>query len=201
MCEEKINSLDDSTGDGLLAAMRAFQQGRKSAFDNIDGEIRGPVSLRVRKMGLRGDDCQEITQRVLVKVYMYAARATFKSRSHLWAWVYTITARETYKHWKKTRPSLIGNDSLAVLHDQSTEPADNPLHIAATDEAIGNVGDCIERLDAEPRLLLLGPLAQNLTFRQAATVHGLSLGQFKHRYEKALAAVRRCMKSKGYEIE
>ena len=68
-------------------------------------------------------------------------------------------------------------------------------------EIVADVGECIERLEESQRLCLLGPLAGELTFRQAAAIHNLSLGQFKHRYEKAIAKVRDCMKSKGHKIE
>lgn len=195
------NSPGNSISSDLLSVMLVFQQGQKSVFDDIDGKIRGPVSLRIRKMGLRGNDCDDITQQVLVRIYLYAPKARFKTLSHLWAWIYTIAAREIYKHWKKKRPELISDEGLALLHNQQTDPVSNPLQIVASDEAVGDVGECVERLEEDARLHLLGPLAQELSFRQAAAIHGMTLGQFKHRYEKALAAVRKCMEAKGYDIE
>ncbi len=195
------NVVENGDPKKLLSSMRMFQQGRKSIFDSIYGEIQAPVCRRIQKMGVRGDDCEEITQQVLVRIYMYASKAKFKTISHLWAWIYTITAREIYKHWKKKRPELISKEGLAFLHDQQTDPVNNPLQLAVSDEAVKDVGECIGRLEEDARLHLLGPLAQEISFRQAAAIHGLSLGQFKHRYEKALTAVRKCMESKGHEIE
>ncbi len=68
-------------------------------------------------------------------------------------------------------------------------------------EILEDAGECIGRLEENQRLYLLGHLVGELTFRQAADIHDLSLGQFKHRYEKAIDSVRNCMKSKGHAIQ
>ena len=83
---------------------------------------------------------------------------------------------------------------------QPTAAQDDPAAVAAGSEAVADAGDCVARLAPDERLSLLGPLLHGLTFRAAAALHGLSLGQFKHRYETALERVRECMKRKGHDF-
>ena len=187
---------------GILETVRAFQAGDAEAFEAVCPQIWRGVYARACKMGLDPIEGEDIAQKVLVRIYLYAAKAEFSSKGRLWSWIYTITAREIYKDWGRKRPELISEEGLRALFaaqiDDSTE---DPAIASVAGEAVEDVGECIERLEESQRLCLTGPLAGELTFRQAAAVHGLSLGQFKHRYEKALDSVRNCMKSKGHEIQ
>ena len=182
--------------------MRAFQTGDQEAFNLICPPIWRAVYVRAGKMGLDPDESEDIAQKVLVRVYLYAPRAEFGSKGQLWSWIYTIASREIYKHWKRKRPEIVSEDVLEVLyHEQPTDPSHDPAVISAEDETLRDAGECIGRLEDAERLCLLGPLVGGLTFRQAAAVHGLSLGQLKHRYEKAMDKVRDCMRSKGHDIQ
>ncbi len=185
----------------LLEAMLAFQGGDDAVFDAIYQAVWGPVYLRASKMGLGHEESQDIAQKVLVRVYLYARKADFDSKERLWSWIYTIAVREIYKYWKHKRPEMVSEEGLELLHSQPTDPIDDPAVLTAKTEVLGDVGECIGRLGEAERLYLLGPLVQNLTFRQAAVIYRLRLGQFKHRYEKALKKVRNCMKAKGYDLE
>jgi RNA polymerase sigma factor (sigma-70 family) len=184
----------------ILEAMQAFQGGNEAAFGVLYESLWGPVCLRARKMGLSDDESVEISQKVLIRVYLYAGSATFPSELKLWSWVYTITAREVYKHWGRKTPLQLREDALLGLEAQPTSPRDDPANQAAEAEAVEAVGDCLGRLPPGERLPLVGTLVQGLSFRRAAAVHGLSLGQFKHRHETAMEKVRDCMRAKGFEI-
>ncbi|MEA3367183.1 MAG: hypothetical protein U9R68_03605 [Planctomycetota bacterium] len=131
----------------------------------------------------------------------YAGRAHFESSGRLWGWVYTIATREIYKHWKRRRPDLISDEGLEHLASLPTATAADPATSAVEAETLQDVEQCLDRLDEADRLHLLGPLVQGLTFRRAAAIHGLTLGQFKHRYGKALAKVRDCMRGKGHDLQ
>jgi RNA polymerase sigma factor (sigma-70 family) len=151
-------------------------------------------------MGLRADEAEEIAQKVLVRVFLYCSKTEFHHVAQVWAWVYTITVREVYKHWRRRRPELVSEEGLESLQRQAVTTDDDPATAATAAEALRAVDECIGRLGEAERLYLLGPLVQGLTFRQAAALHGLTLGQFKHRYEQALEAVRACMESKGHDL-
>jgi len=185
----------------LLAAMQAFQRGDRAAFGRVYEALWPAVRRRASKMALGAEESEEIAQKVLVRVYLYAAQAGFDTKEHLWAWVYTIAGREIYKHWRQRRPQAFSQEALDFLLTQPTPSGDDPANRAADAEEVRDVGECIGRLEGAERLHLLGPLLQHLTFRQAAALHSLSLGQFKHRYEKALQKVRDCMKAKGHDLE
>jgi len=187
------------SGD-LLEAMLAFQQGHRDAFDALYQAIWSPVCLRAARMGLRAEESEEITQKVLVRIFLYCAKAEFRSTAQIWSWVYTITVREVYKHWRRRRPELVSEEGLELLQRQAAAADDDPVTLATDAEVLSAVDDCIGRLGEAERLYLLGPLVQGLPFRQAAALHGLTLGQFKHRYEQALDAVRTCMESKGHGL-
>ena len=202
MGDDKASSKHSNTASiDLLEAMRAFQRGDSVVFDTIYQTVWGPVYLRANKMGLGHEESQDITQKVLVRVYLYAGRAKFDSKERLWSWVYTIAVREIYKYWKRKRPETVSEEGLKLMHSQPTNPDDDPAVLTAETEVLGDVGECIGRLDEANRIYLLGPLVQNLTFRQSAAICRLRLGQFKHRYEKALKKVRNCMKEKGHNLE
>jgi len=186
--------------EDLLAAMRAFQRGEKACFEKVYEHLWRSVYLRASKMGLSRSDSEEIAQKVLVRVYLYGPRARFDSTRQLWGWVYTITVREIYKHWRRQRPELLADELLEVLPALPGGSADDPADPAATAEELQDVGDCIGRLERAERVHLLGPLVQDLSFRQAAAIHGLTLGRFKHRYERALQKVRDCLRAKGHEL-
>ncbi len=175
--------------------------GDRAAFDVLYPTIWRRVYQRAAKMGLRGEECEDVAQKVLVRVYLYAARAEFDRKEKVWAWVYTIATREVYKHWKRKRPELVSEEGLNLLESQATGPSADPATHAVEAEVLSGVDDCIGRLIDADRLYLLGPLVQGLTFRQAAAAHGLTLGQFKHRYTRALEAVRDCMKAKGHDLQ
>ena len=152
-------------------------------------------------MGLTDEESEDLAQKVLVRVYLYAARARFERVKEVWAWVYAITAREVYKRWRGKRPSLVRQDVLARLADGPDDCRQSPLDAAATSEELADLDECIGRLGTADRLCFLGPLVARLTFRQAAAAMQMSLGQLKHRYEKALRQVRRCMEGKGHHVE
>lgn len=203
MSMDKNNSISfDGDPLGMLEAMHAFQAGDAGAFESICPQMRRAVYARACKMGLDPDQSDDIAQRVLVRVYLYAAKAEFATKGRLWSWIYTITTREIYKDWRRKRPEFISEEGLrALFASRTADPSGDPAAASVAGEVIEDVGECIGRLEETQRLCLLGPLAGDLTFRQAAAVHGLSLGQFKHRYEKAMGSVRDCMKSKGHEIQ
>jgi RNA polymerase sigma factor (sigma-70 family) len=192
----------DDTPLGMLEAIQAFQSGDGDAFESVCPQIWRAVCVRACKMGLDLEESEDIAQKVLVRVYLNASKAEFTSKGRLWSWIYTITAREIYKYWGRKRPEFVSEEALQILFaDQLADSTEDPAVVSVASEIVEDVGECIGRLEESHRLCLLGPLAGDLTFRQAADIHNLSLGQFKHRYEKALAKVRDCMKSKGHEIE
>ena len=187
--------------DELLAAVRAFQRGERGGFDRLYGRLWGPLAVRASRMGLDPHEAEEITQRTLVRVYLYAARASFQRPQQFWGWVYTIASRETYKLWRKRRPDVVCQEALEVWASAAADPSPSPAAAAASAEALADVEQCISTLEEEERMALLGVLVGGLTFRGAAKAHGLSLGQLKHRYERALRKVRDCMRAKGHDVE
>lgn len=191
----------ESRGDeGLLSRVHAFQRGDASAFDPLYAALWGPVVVRARRMGLPPDQAEEIAQKTLVRVYLYAGRGSFGHVRQLWAWVYLIATREVYKHWRKKHPEALSQDVLETLAAEGPDPSPRPPEAAEQAEAFADLKACLSGLDEAERMLLLGVLAGGLTFRQAAREHGLSLGQFKHRYEKARARLRDAMRARGHDV-
>ena len=184
-----------------MTLMQAFQGGRRESFDPLYELLWPPVVRRARRLGLDTHTAEEIAQKVLVRVYLYAGRASFGRPGQIWAWVYTIATREVYKSWRRKRPDVVSGEALEVWASTAADTSPPPSAAAASAEALEAVDQCIASLDEAGRMVLLGVLVGDLTFRQAAKAHGLTLGQFKHRYEKALALVRRCMQSKGHDLE
>ena len=190
----------DGQHDELLSIVRAFQRGDRGSFDRLYERLWGPIALRASRMGLGRDECEETAQKVLVRVYLYASTASFDATAKVWAWVYAIATREVYKLWRKRRPESISPEALEAWAGKSTDPSDGPPAAAASAETIEHVQQCLSKLEPDERRALLGVLLGQLTFRQAAEEEDLRLGQFKHRYVKALDKVRRCMRVKGHDV-
>jgi RNA polymerase sigma factor (sigma-70 family) len=192
---------DRGRDDDLLAAVRAFQRGQQGGFDPLYRQLWGPVALRASRMGLGPHEAEEIAQRTLVRVYLYAARASFDRPEQIWGWVYTIASREVYKLWRKKRPDVVAPEALEAWASVAADPSASPAAAAASAEAVADIRRCLAELDEADRMVILGVLVGGLTFRGAARAHGLSLGQFKHRYERTLRKVRQCMRAKGHDVE
>lgn len=184
----------------LLAAMQAFQQGDEQGFEQVYSQFWPAVCRRAAKMGLDEPDREDVAQKVLVRVYLYARDAEFAGVRRLWGWVYTIAAHEIYKHWKKKRPELIAADLPADRPADPPGAEPSPAQAAADEEVHRALTDCMAALPDPERLAVASVLVQGLTFRRAAAVAGATLGQFKHRYEKALRSLRECLRRKGHDI-
>jgi len=181
--------------------VRAFQGGDVGAFDEIHRRLWGPVFRRASRMGLAHPEAEDIAQRTLVRVYLYASRASFAGPRRLWGWVFTIATREVYKLWGRRRPDVPAGEAIDAWAAAEADAAPGPDANAATTEALADVEACLAALDASQRRAVLSVLTAGMTFRSAAAALGLRLGQFKHRYERALEAVRDCMRGKGHDVD
>jgi RNA polymerase sigma factor (sigma-70 family) len=192
---------ESRTDESVFAAVRRFQAGEQAAFEAIAEELFVPVARKFAAMRLPASEIDELVQQVLVRVYLKVGEADFRAKEQFWAWVYTIATRQAYKHWRKKRPDLLAPEHVEIFADRPTPADEQPLHQAISEEASAHLTECVDTLPREQQLYVLGPLTQDLTFRDAARQHGLTLGQFKHRYEKALDRLRECMKSKGHDVK
>ena len=193
----------DGNDAGVLRAMHAFQQGDESAFDEFSlamwDRIRGKATARARRwrQAFGEEDAEDIAQKVLAKIYVHAAKATFEHVGQVFAWTFVITQREVDRHFRKKHPQSTDPEAL----DWNPDPNDShPAQGLANAEALKHLEDCVAQLRDMERKYLQGHLIRGLTFRQSAASNGISLGQFKHRYEKALQQVRECMKTKGHDF-
>jgi len=181
--------------------MWAFQRGQRESFDRLGPMIWKRAARRAARMRLGADDCDEIAQQVLVRVFLYAADAHFDTEEKFWGWVGAITTHEVYKLWRKRQPEVVDPEVLEFRSPPAAGPRADPPAAAATAEMLADLSDCIGRLDEARQEAMLAIHVAELTFRGAAGASGLTLGQFKHRYEKARAAVADCMRRKGHEVE
>jgi RNA polymerase sigma factor (sigma-70 family) len=181
--------------------MHAFQAGRQESFQTLYAAFWPAAFLRASRMGLPPQEAEEVAQRTLVRVCLYARRASFGRPEQLWAWLYTIASREVYKLWRAKPAHVLSGQAWESWSANAADASPAPPAAAASAEAVEHVEECIARLPEAERAALLAVLVGGLTFRQAAAAHGLRLGQFKHRYEKALAKVRQCMRSKGHDVQ
>lgn len=71
--------------------LRRAQLGDKQAFADLLGQYRGYIVGVARKCGVPAGDCEDLAQRVLIKVW--TSIAGFKRDSMLKTWLYVITRR------------------------------------------------------------------------------------------------------------
>jgi RNA polymerase sigma factor (sigma-70 family) len=182
----------------LLTAVHSFQSGDADSFDTIVRIVKRAIFSRARKMHLSVECAEDITQVVLVRIFVHAKKAEFISDGKVWSWILTITVSEVIKHWRKKSPSTFREGTIPA-NLEPVDEVDTPLQSLASADELSDVQRCIDRLpDANPFLL---HTVMQMTFRDAAKAIGLSLGKFKHRYETSLRSIRSCMKKKGHDLE
>lgn len=201
MAQEHTHPGDqDPNGMPLLNAMHSFQRGDQASFDVVYGKLWPAVRVLGGKMGLCPEQSEDVAQKALVRVYLHANKAVFNHEKEVWGWLYTIARRSIYREWHQKSRHLVPEDPQGMSMAWQVDPGPGLTEVVIDREALDHAGDCIGLLSQADRLHLLGHLLLGLTFRQAAAVHGLSLGQFKYSYEKALREVRDCMKGRGYDF-
>lgn len=189
----------EASEHSVLAAMHSFQQGDEASFEDLYEEFWPAVWTRARRAGLCPEQSDNVAQTTLIQFYLYAPRAEFVSHRQVWGYLYAIVPGMVAREWKQKFPGVLVGAPPAAL-EPTADPNESPANVALNKELRAEIEDCMARLGEVDRLYVGARLVLEITFRDAAEFFGLTLGQYKSRYEKALGRVQRCLRAKGHDF-
>lgn len=114
------------------ARLEALRRGDEPAWRQLMTEHGALVLYAARRVGLTGQDAEDVFQTAMLSAYR--AIASLRSADRLASWLYRIAQRAAIDHLRARRPN-VGLDDLAPLVDPSE-----------------SVTDALERLDDARRL-------------------------------------------------
>jgi len=178
--------------------VRRFNSGDESAFNEI--MLRHRERLFAVALGVLHNraDADEIAQDALVRAYR--ALADFRGDSSLATWLHRIAlnlARNRYWYFFRRRrhaslsfDSAFSDENQATLADLVASDAAGPARVAQADEFGELVGQCMERIGAGQRKILLLRNAQHWSYQAIGRSLGIKVGTVKSRIARARESLR-----------
>ena len=192
----------DRPSDEVLAG--AAQGGDNSAFDELFNRYKKPILNFIYRLIGNRETAEEVTQEVLVKVYMNIK--VFDPDRKFSTWVYTI-ARNLAKNSLRDKryfrdvslEHVVAEDEETVrLKDVIADPGRSPDVVAQDEELANEAQKVLDSLPLEYREVVTLCSIQGLTYKEAAEVVGCSAAMVMIRLNKAKALF---MKRLGIEGE
>lgn len=150
----EYQSASDETPNSLVSALR---RGSETAWSQL-AQIWGKTIYQFcRSRRLRHEDCEEIVQAVLVKMYRYISQFQRDGQStRLRYWVYSIVRREIATHCTRylAKPGSAGGDAFQrILNELQSSPDMEDAQVVFRDQLVNNVLQVI-KADFEPQVWL-----------------------------------------------
>jgi RNA polymerase sigma-70 factor (ECF subfamily) len=182
---------DVATTDELASLLHRIAAGDRGAFRRLY-DLQAPrlyaMALHItRQESLAADAVQE----AFLQVWRNAARFEL-ARGHAEAWLVSLLRYRALDIARRRDPAASAEDV------ELPEPADmdpDPLERLASSRAGVALGNCLSRLDAERRRLLLLVFVEGLSHSEVAARLGLPLGTVKSRIRRGLQWLRFCLDS------
>jgi RNA polymerase sigma-70 factor (ECF subfamily) len=178
--------------------VRRFKAGDEAAFTEIVQRHYSRIRALAQQTLHNAGDAEEIAQDTFIRAHR--ALHNFRGDCTLASWLYRIglnLARNRYWfHFRRHRQDTLSLDrtmvedgtvSLAgVLSDGLAAPRTESM----TNEFVGLVAQCMDRLDASHREILQMRTALNLSYEEIADRLGLNVGTVKSRIARARERLR-----------
>lgn len=180
------------------ALVRRFKDGDQEAFVEIVQRYREKM-LQVAYRFLRNHaDAEEIAQDTFIRAHR--SLAFFRGDSSLAAWLHSITlnlARNRYWYFYRRRRHTTQSFDAALTPDNEATFADliackspGPVREAATGEFTTLVGECMDRLNADQREILILRNSREHTYEEIAQILQIRVGTVKSRIGRARRELR-----------
>jgi RNA polymerase sigma-70 factor (ECF subfamily) len=121
-------------------------------------------------------DAEEITQEVFLQIYRKLH--VFEHRAELSTWIYRITVNKSIDHLRKIKriKHMIGFFPFLadVLHVREPSMLDHPGAMLENKEALKKIYECINRLPARQKTVIILLKIQGLRQADAASIMGLT---------------------------
>ena len=178
--------------------VRRFNAGDQSAFVEIVMRYRSKMLAIALSMLRNHADAEEIAQDTFIRAHR--SLALFRGESSLSAWLHCITlnlARNRYwyffrrrRHTTQSLDCAISTNNQATYADLVASDAPGPIHEATTREFSTLVTECMAKLNARQREILMLRNVRQYTYEKIASVLGINLGTVKSRVGRARKELR-----------
>lgn len=191
-----------------IELVRRFKAGDEAAFTEIVQRHYSRIRALAQQTLHNAGDAEEVAQDTFIRAHR--ALHSFRGDCTLSSWLYRIglnLARNRYWfHFRRHRQDTLsldrtmvedGSVSLAgVLSDGLAVPRTESM----TNEFIGLVAQCMDRLDASHREILQMRTALNLSYEEIADRLGLNVGTVKSRIARARERLRELLRQLAPEF-
>jgi RNA polymerase sigma-70 factor (ECF subfamily) len=179
---ERLDQADDAT------LVRAFQAGRRDAFDLIVERHRRTVyQLCFRFVG-NHEDAADLAQDVFVRAFK--GLGAFKGDSSVRTWLYRVGVNVSLNRVSSRRPPTEPIQAEAHVDTQALDP----LTAVEREEQAARVRRAIRQLPPKQRATLVLRVYQDLSYEEIARVLGGSTGAVKANFFHALGNLKRLVR-------
>lgn len=180
------------------ALVQRFKTGDETAFTEIVRRHYARIRILAQQTLRNTGDAEEIAQDTFIRAHR--ALHNFRGDCSLASWLYRIglnLARNRYWfHFRRRRQDTLSLDRPVVeggtlsLAGVLSEGTAAPRTESITNEFVALVAQCMERLDASHREILLMRTQLNLSYEEIATNLGINVGTVKSRVARARERLR-----------
>ncbi len=178
--------------------VRRFNGGDQAAFAEIVTRYRAKMHQVALGLLRNHADAEEIAQDTFIRAHRSLAH--FRGESSLAAWLHCITlnlSRNRYwyfyrrrRHLAQSLDSTVSAESQTTYADLIASSAPGPAREATTREFSALVAECMGRLSAGQREILLLRNVRQHSYREIARILGITLGTVKSRVARARETLR-----------
>jgi RNA polymerase sigma-70 factor (ECF subfamily) len=158
-------------------------------------EHAGAVVKVARAYTLTTEDCQDLTQEILLA--MWRALPQFQGRSSASTWIYRVALNTALGWQRKERRRRARQQPVLEMEDRSVAGLESPQQVVER-EMVARLYAAIRKLPKTDRALVLLYL-DDLSYRQMAEVLGISDGNVGVKLNRAKKALSELMKEDSYE--
>lgn len=160
--------------------------GSEQAFRKILDKYQRKIYWHVRKIVIRHEDADDVTQNTFVKIYY--ALADFREDSKLYTWMYRIATNEAISFLNKKKASLYADwesVSFALSESLTTDPYFNGDKIQL------KLQQALLTLPEKQRIVFNMKYFDNMKYEEMSEVLDTSVGALKASYHHAVKKIEK----------
>ena len=179
----------DLAGLDDRSLVRAFQDGRREAFDAIVTRHRRQVYLLCHRFVHNHEDASDLAQDVFVRAFKGLRK--FKGDASLATWLYRIGVNVCLNRVAVKKPVTAPLDAAADVDARATDALSDLLR----GERAAALQAAIEKLPPKQRATLVLRVYQECSHEEIAVSLGSTVGAVKANFFHALGNLRRMLKT------
>lgn len=170
--------------------MQRIAAGDKDAFQEFDHQYRKLILYNVNKVLNKPDDCEDIANEVLLKIWK-CADSYHPAKGSLVSWISTMSRNRAIDHVRSlNRRQRLNTDFRDKLERERTKTYESGWDQILREDTRKLLVDEMEKLPEDQQEILELVYFKGLTQRQIAEHLGYSLGMVKSRIQRGLATLR-----------